>query len=86
MFQAGKLLLSELFGAIFQRAPDELRQAKRRVDYGELSRFDTLQSTADICRTAATPEVLERMKRVRFPASDPLTGRTGALPKLWIVT
>jgi uncharacterized protein YjlB len=38
----------------------------------------------DICRTAATPEVLERMRHVRFPASDPLTGATGALPKLWL--
>jgi uncharacterized protein YjlB len=37
----------------------------------------------DICRTAATPEVLERMRHVRFPASDPLTGASGALPKLW---
>src|ERR1700722_12172199 len=36
----------------------------------------------DICRTAATPEVIERMHRVQFPASDPLTGPTGALPKL----
>jgi uncharacterized protein YjlB len=38
----------------------------------------------DICRTAASAEVLERMRRVRFPASDPLTGATGALPKLWL--
>jgi uncharacterized protein YjlB len=38
----------------------------------------------DICRTAATAEVLERMRRVRFPASDPLTGASGALPKLWL--
>jgi uncharacterized protein YjlB len=37
----------------------------------------------DICRTAATPEVLERMRHVRFPASDPLSGASGALPKLW---
>jgi uncharacterized protein YjlB len=37
----------------------------------------------DICRTAPTPEALERMKQVRFPASDPLTGANGALPKLW---
>jgi uncharacterized protein YjlB len=37
----------------------------------------------DICRTAATPEVFERMRRVQFPASDPLTGSKGALPKLW---
>jgi uncharacterized protein YjlB len=39
----------------------------------------------DICRTAATPEVLERMRHVKFPASDPLTGPAGALPKLWTV-
>jgi uncharacterized protein YjlB len=37
----------------------------------------------DICRTAATPEVLERMRRVPFPASDPVNGATGALPRLW---
>lgn len=37
----------------------------------------------DICRTAPTPEVLERMRHIRFPASDPVTGSTGALPKLW---
>jgi uncharacterized protein YjlB len=37
----------------------------------------------DICRTAATPEVLECMRRVAFPASDPLTGKSGSLPKLW---
>jgi uncharacterized protein YjlB len=37
----------------------------------------------DICRTAPTPEVLERMRHVRFPASDPVTGSSGALPNLW---
>jgi uncharacterized protein YjlB len=37
----------------------------------------------DICRSAATPEMMKRMRSVRFPASDPLTGATGALPKLW---
>ncbi|HMH13616.1 MAG TPA: hypothetical protein VK578_10960 [Edaphobacter sp.] len=37
----------------------------------------------DICREAATPEVLERIRRVRFPASDPIGGPSGALPKLW---
>jgi uncharacterized protein YjlB len=37
----------------------------------------------DICRSAATPEVLERMRRVAFPASDPVTGKSGALPRLW---
>jgi uncharacterized protein YjlB len=39
----------------------------------------------DICREAATPEVLERIRKVRFPASDPVSGPSGALPKLWIV-
>ncbi len=37
----------------------------------------------DICRTAATPDVLERMRNVKFPASDPVFGKQGALPKLW---
>ena len=37
----------------------------------------------DICRTAATPEVLERIRQVRFPASDPTSGKSGVLPKLW---
>jgi uncharacterized protein YjlB len=37
----------------------------------------------DICRTAATPEVFARMRSVSFPASDPVTGAGGALPKLW---
>jgi uncharacterized protein YjlB len=40
--------------------------------------------TWDICRTAPTPETLDHMRHVRFPASDPLTGPQGALPKLWI--
>ncbi|HEY0163378.1 MAG TPA: cupin [Edaphobacter sp.] len=39
--------------------------------------------TWDICRTAPTPEVFARMSRVAFPASDPVTGKSGALPKLW---
>ena len=37
----------------------------------------------DICRSVATPEMMKRMRSVRFPASDPLTGAAGALPKLW---
>lgn len=37
----------------------------------------------DICRTAATPEVLARMRHVAFPASDPVSGKAGVLPKLW---
>jgi uncharacterized protein YjlB len=38
----------------------------------------------DICRTAASPETLASMRKVRFPQSDPLNGPTGPLPKLWI--
>lgn len=37
----------------------------------------------DICRTALSPEALERMKHVRYPASDPVAGAEGPLPKLW---
>jgi len=37
----------------------------------------------DICRTAATPDVLERMRTIKFPASDPVFGKEGALPKVW---
>jgi uncharacterized protein YjlB len=40
----------------------------------------------DICRTALSPEALERMKHVRYPASDPVTGPTGPLPRLWTTT
>ena len=38
----------------------------------------------DICRTAATLEVLDRIRRVQFPASDPVFGPKGSLPKLWV--
>jgi uncharacterized protein YjlB len=38
----------------------------------------------DICRTAPSPETLASMRKVRFPQSDPLTGSSGVLPKLWI--
>ena len=38
-----------------------------------------------ICRSAPTPEVTERMRRVAFPKSDPVTGATGPLPRLWKV-
>jgi uncharacterized protein YjlB len=38
----------------------------------------------DICSSAASPEILASMRKVLFPQSDPLTGPTGPLPKLWI--
>jgi uncharacterized protein YjlB len=37
----------------------------------------------DICRTAATPEMMETMRGVEFPMSDPVTGSAGRLPKVW---
>ena len=39
--------------------------------------------TWDICRTAPDAATLERMRQVKFPASDPVTGSTGALLKHW---
>jgi len=39
--------------------------------------------TWDICRTAPDAAVAERMKRVVFPASDPITGAGGPLVSLW---
>jgi uncharacterized protein YjlB len=38
----------------------------------------------DICRKAPTPEMRERMARIPVPASDPVTGRSGPLTKLWV--
>jgi uncharacterized protein YjlB len=37
----------------------------------------------DICRSKATPEALARMKQLPFPMSDPVSGGSGALGKLW---
>ena len=37
----------------------------------------------DICRGALSPAELDRMARVPFPASDPLMGTGGPLPRLW---
>jgi uncharacterized protein YjlB len=39
--------------------------------------------TWDICRSAPDVAALERMKRVRFPASDPISGAGGPLVRLW---
>jgi len=40
----------------------------------------------DICRSAPTPDTLEHMRRVAFPASDPVHGPSGLLPNLWRTT
>jgi len=37
----------------------------------------------DICRSAASISDLERMRQLPFPASDPVGGISGALPRLW---
>lgn len=37
----------------------------------------------DICREAPTEEVSGRMKDLAVPTSDPVTGRSGALHRLW---
>lgn len=37
----------------------------------------------DICRTAPTKSDSDRMDHLEFPESDPITGKSGALPRLW---
>jgi uncharacterized protein YjlB len=37
----------------------------------------------DICRTAPDAATLERMRKVAFPASDPISGREGPLLQHW---
>jgi uncharacterized protein YjlB len=37
----------------------------------------------DICRTAPTPEMIERMKNLEIPLSDPVTGKSGEVTRLW---
>lgn len=37
----------------------------------------------DICREAPTPQAMARMKNLPFPASDPVSGTSGPLVKLW---
>ena len=37
----------------------------------------------DICRSAPSQEAIERMHRLPFPNSDPVSGRDGPLMRLW---
>ncbi|HZD48892.1 MAG TPA: cupin [Silvibacterium sp.] len=37
----------------------------------------------DICRSAPSEEAIRRMSSLPFPESDPVSGRGGALTKLW---
>jgi uncharacterized protein YjlB len=39
--------------------------------------------TADLCRGAPTPEMIDRIAHVPFPAVDPVRGKGGPLPSLW---
>ena len=39
--------------------------------------------TWDICRQAPDGATVARMKQVRFPASDPVSGRGGPLVREW---
>jgi uncharacterized protein YjlB len=37
----------------------------------------------DLCRSAPTAEAVERMKRLPWPSTDPVSGAGGVLTKLW---
>jgi uncharacterized protein YjlB len=37
----------------------------------------------DICRTAPTEEMMEKMHALKFPKSDPVLGAAGSLPRVW---
>ncbi|ACS43701.1 Twin-arginine translocation pathway signal precursor (fragment) [Methylorubrum extorquens] len=37
----------------------------------------------DLCREAATPQMLERMRTLPFPNSDPVVGSGGPITTLW---
>ena len=39
----------------------------------------------DICRSVPDEAMLERMRKVPFPASDPVSGKGGPLVRLWRV-
>jgi uncharacterized protein YjlB len=37
----------------------------------------------DICRSAPSEEAIQRMRKLPFPASDPISGEGGALVSIW---
>jgi len=39
--------------------------------------------SADLCRSAATPQMLARIASLPFPAVDPVEGAGGSLTRLW---
>ncbi len=39
--------------------------------------------SADLCRGAATPRMLERIASLPIPGTDPVHGKSGALTSLW---
>ncbi|MBV9936869.1 MAG: cupin, partial [Acidobacteriaceae bacterium] len=40
----------------------------------------------DICRSAPSPEAIQRMQRLPFPSSDPVTGPNGPLTSFWLLS
>jgi uncharacterized protein YjlB len=41
------------------------------------------EQTWDICRSAPTPAMLERIQHLPFPASDPVAGADGPMVQQW---
>jgi uncharacterized protein YjlB len=37
----------------------------------------------EVCRKAATPDMLQEIAKTPFPASDPVGGTDGAVPRVW---
>jgi uncharacterized protein YjlB len=44
------------------------------------------QADVDLCRSAATPEMIERIAHLPFPKMDPVKGTGGPLASLWPTT
>jgi len=40
----------------------------------------------DICRSAPSPEAIQRMQQLPFPSSDPVTGPNGPLTSFWLLS
>lgn len=59
------------------------RQVKGSSDFLAVGGYPAGQSW-DICRSEPSPETASAMETLSFPASDPVSGRSGALRRLWI--
>lgn len=67
--------------AVLPAGAGHFRRASSR-DFLVVGGYPPGQS-ADLCRGAATADMLAAIARVPLPASDPVGGARGALPKLW---